>query len=69
MEAKKDRFGSQLIIYLALVLLFFLLPPIGTITTEGMRLTGLFIAFIYGLTVTVEPWPCLLYTSISPLSA
>lgn len=68
MEAKKDRFGSQLIIYLALVLLFFLLPPIGTITTEGMRLTGLFIAFIYGLTVTVEPWPALLTFALFPFT-
>ena len=38
MEAKKERFALHLIIYLALVFFFSLLPPIGTITPEGMRL-------------------------------
>ena len=68
MEAKKDPFRRQLIIYLALVLLFFILPPVGTITPEGMRLTGLFIAFIYGLTVTVDPWPALLTLALFPFT-
>ena len=68
MEAKKDHFGSQLIIYLALVLIFFILPPVGTITPEGMRLTGLFIAFIYGLTVTVDVWPALLTLALFPFT-
>ena len=68
MEAKKERFALHLIIYLALVFFFSLLPPIGTITPEGMRLTGLFIAFIYGLTVTTDVWPALLTLVLFPFT-
>ncbi len=68
MEKSKDRLFLQVAVYLALVLIFFVLPPIGTITPEGMRLTGLFIAFIYGLTITGDAWPALLTLALFPLT-
>ena len=68
MPNSKERFTLHLTIYLALVLLFFLLPPIGAITPEGMRLAGLFIAFIYGLTVTSDAWPALVTLALFPVT-
>lgn len=64
----KTRFFLQVMIYLAIVVLFFILPPLGAITPEGMRLMGLFIAFIYGLTVTSDVWPSLVTLILLPLT-
>ena len=59
MSTQKDHLYLHLGVFAAIILLFFLLPPINVITPEGMRLTGLFIAFVYGLTVTSDAWPAL----------
>ncbi|MFM9414051.1 SLC13 family permease [Peptococcus simiae] len=64
-----ERSYHKLIIYLAIIALFFLIiPPVGTISAEGMRLVGLFIAFVYGVTVTTDVWPSLLTWVFFPLT-
>ena len=67
-SSARRRFIVQVLIYAAIVVLFFLLPPLGAITVEGMRLLGLFIAFIYGLTVSSDVWPSLVTLVLLPLS-
>lgn len=58
----------QLIGFLIICIIFWIAPPIGAITPEGMKLLGLFIAFVYGLTVTAEVWPALLTLVLFPLT-
>ncbi|MFP5528273.1 SLC13 family permease [Peptococcus simiae] len=67
MGSVKDNLMLKVIGYLIIFITFCLLPPVGSITIEGMRLLGVFIAFIYGLTVTSEVWPSLLTIVILPL--
>lgn len=62
------RFLLHLIIYAIIVALFFVMPPIGAITPEGMRLLGLFIAFIYGFTVSTDVWPSLVTLVLMPFT-
>ena len=54
--------------YIAIVLLFFILPPVAPITAEGMKVIGIFIAFVYGLTVTSDAWASMLTLILLPLS-
>ena len=65
----RRRFLTQVIIYAFIVILFFLLPPLGAVTPAGMRLLGLFIAFIYGLTVSTDVWPSLATLVLLPFSS
>ncbi len=68
MSTQKDHLYLHLGVFAAIILLFFLLPPINVITPEGMRLTGLFIAFVYGLTVTSDAWPALVTLALFPFT-
>lgn len=64
-----NSYINKVIGYLLIIVLFFyVLDPIGTITPEGMRLVGLFIAFVYGISVTTEVWPALLTWVLFPLT-
>lgn len=54
--------------FFAIFLVFAILPPIGDITSAGMRLIGLFLAFIFGMTVTSDPWPALFTIVIFPMT-
>lgn len=65
---KPQKLLFQMIIYFAIIALFWLLPPIGAITPEGMKLFGIFVAFIYGLTATSDVWPALITFVLFPLT-
>lgn len=62
--AKKDNTWVQVAIFSAIVLIFWLMPPFQPITTCGMRLIGVFVAAVYGWTVTNRAWPSLLCFSL-----
>ena len=58
--AKKDKELLHIAIFFAIVaLFFFVIPPVEPLTKPGVRIFGLFLAAIYGWTVTEEPWPTL----------
>lgn len=68
MEKTKDKIMLKVLIYFAINVVFFFMPAIGQVTSEGMRLIGLFIAFIYGMTITNDPWPALFTLVLFPLT-
>lgn len=59
-KAKSKNIYLQLIIFLALVSLGWLIPPINGLTPEGIKLLGILFGVIYGWSVTSEVWPSLL---------
>lgn len=67
-KEKKLTYLWQVIVYFVIVAIFWLMPTVGAITPEGMKLFGIFIAFIYGLTVTSDAWPALLTFVLFPLT-
>lgn len=58
----------HLIAFFAIIAIFWLVPPVGAITPEGMRLLGLFVAFVFGLTITTDVWPALVTLVLFPLT-
>jgi len=58
----------EIIIFFSILLIFSLIPPFGSISVEGMRLIGLFVAFIYGMTITSDPWPALFTVIMFPFT-
>lgn len=68
MEKTTKKTYLHLAIYLVIIAVFWYLPPIGPITPEGMRLLGLFIAFIVGFTITSDAWPALICLVLLPLT-
>lgn len=54
---KKDKTILHVIIFCALAALGWIIPAPAPMTTEGMHLVGVFVAAIYGWTVTSEVWP------------
>lgn len=58
----------SIVAFFAIFLIFSILPPIGDITSAGMRLIGLFLAFIFGMTVTSDPWPALFTIVMFPMT-
>jgi len=44
----RDEFFINLVVMIAIMVLFQILPPVSTITRTGMNLLGIFIAVIYG---------------------
>lgn len=66
-DSTKKHF-LQVAIYFLIVAVFFVLPSGKGLTPEGMRLLGVFIAFIYGLTVTTDVWPALLALFLLPFT-
>lgn len=66
MESKTNSATLLICGYFAIFGLFFIIPTIGAITPAGMRLVGLFLAFVYGMTVTTDPWPALFTVVLFP---
>lgn len=67
MEKSKKNFMSVLVFF-CIILVFAVVPTPNGITAEGMRLIGLFFAFIFGMTVTDDPWPALFTLVLFPLT-
>lgn len=61
-QAKAGKFSYLLkcIIGLAILILFWILPPFGQLTPSGMKLLGLFIMVIYFCIVNEIAWPSVL---------
>ncbi len=65
---EKSKNYLQIMAFFAIIVIFAIIPPIGDITTSGMRLIGLFLAFIFGMTITSDPWPALFTFVLFPLT-
>ena len=66
--AKKDKNIMHFIIYCVIAALGWIIPPVAPITAEGMHLIGVFVAAIYGWTVTTEIWPSLTTLVLIPFT-
>ena len=58
--SKKNSLYGHILIMLALIIGFGLLPPIGAITPIGMKLVGIFLAMLWGWSMCGLLWPSLL---------
>lgn len=65
---KKDKTILHFIIFCVIAALGWLIPAPSPITSEGMHLIGVFIAAIYGWTVTTEVWPSLATLILIPFT-
>lgn len=65
---KTSNIYVQLIIFLALVSLGWIIPPVNGLTAEGVKLLGILLGVIYGWTVTSESWPSFLAFFLIPLT-
>ena len=65
---KKDRTILQFIVFCVIAALGWILPAPAPITTEGMHLIGVFVAAIYGWSVSTEVWPSLATLILIPLT-
>lgn len=67
---KKDFNILYVLIYLAIVaLFFFVIPPFDPITKSGMRLLGIFIAAVFGWSIAqTQIWPSLLTFVLLPFT-
>ena len=63
-----DRMYLHIAIMLGLIIGFSFLPPIGMLTPTGMKLTGIFLAMLYGWTTCDMLWTCLLGMSALALT-
>lgn len=68
MNKSTSKMCLQLIGYFIIIAIFCTVPSVGAITPEGMRLVGLFIAFIYGFAITADAWPALLTIILFPVT-
>lgn len=68
MEKSKNKDLLSYLVFFAVIVVFSALPTIGDITPQGMRLIGLFFAFIFGMTVTSDPWPALFTIVLFPIT-
>lgn len=66
--AKKEKNVLYFIIYCMIVALGWIIPPVAPITTEGMHLLGVFIAAVFGWSVTSEVWPSFLTLLLLPFT-
>lgn len=57
---KKEKTLLHVLVYFVLMSLGWLVPPIEPITAEGMHLLGVFLAAVYGWSVTSDVWPSFL---------
>ena len=57
---KKEKTLLHMLVYFVLMSLGWLVPPIEPITAEGMHLLGVFLAAVYGWSVTSDVWPSFL---------
>ena len=65
---KKDKNVLHFVIYCVIAALGWIIPPVEPITAEGMRLIGVFVAAIYGWTVTSEVWPSMATIILIPFT-
>lgn len=65
---KKDKTILHVVVYCVIAALGWFIPPIEPITAEGMHLLGVFIAAIYGWSVTSEVWPSFLTLILLPFT-
>lgn len=63
---KRDKTLLHLAVYIVIAALGWILPPVAPITEVGMKLLGVFVAAIYGWSVTSEVWPSLLTFFLLP---
>ena len=65
---KKDFNPVHFIIFCVIALSGWFIPAVAPITAEGMRLLTVFLAAIYGWTVTAEPWPSFMVLVFVPFT-
>lgn len=65
---KKDKTILHFIVFCVIAALGWIIPAPAPITTEGMHLIGVFIAAIYGWSVTTEVWPSFATLILIPLT-
>lgn len=66
--AKKDKNVLYFIIYCVIAAMGWIIPPVDPITPEGMHLLGVFIAAIFGWSITSEVWPSFLTFLLLPFT-
>ena len=66
--AKKDRELIYFVIYCAIAALGWIIPPIAPITESGMKLLGVFVAAIFGWSISASVWPSLLTFALLPFT-
>lgn len=66
--SKKDKNVLYFIIYIVIAAMGWILPPIEPITVEGMHLLGIFVAAIFGWSITSEIWPSLITFFLLPFT-
>lgn len=66
--AKKDKNVLYFIIYCVIAAMGWIIPPVDPITPEGMHLLGVFIAAIFGWSITSEIWPSFLTFLLLPFT-
>ena len=65
---KRDKTILHVIIFCVIAALGWLIPAPAPMTTEGMHLVGVFVAAIYGWSVTTEVWPSFLTLILIPFT-
>ncbi len=65
---KKDKNVLHFVIYCLIAALGWIIPPFAPITAEGMHLIGVFLAAIYGWTVTSDVWPSMMTILLIPFT-
>ena len=65
---KKDKNVLHFVVYCVIAALGWIIPPVAPITAEGMRLISVFLAAIYGWTVTPAIWPSLITIVLMPFT-
>ena len=66
--AKKDKELLYFAIYVIIAALGWIIPPIAPITESGMKLLGVFVAAIFGWSVSSSVWPSLLTFALLPFT-
>ena len=62
MSEKAAKFPAKLHVLITIVLMFGVgfIPPVSQLTVTGMKILGILIGTIYGVTFCAPAWPCLL---------
>lgn len=65
---KRDKTILHVLVFCVIAALGWIIPAPAPMTAEGMHLVGVFIAAIYGWSVTTEVWPSLLTLILIPFT-
>ena len=71
METKNKKFDMMYVhiaVMMGLIIGFHFVPPVGSITTVGMKLVGIFLAMLYGWTTCGMLWPSIIGLLAVPFS-